>query len=321
MDSYFVRMEDPKEIKVGEKVVFWGECGLGIAGITLTVDGFEIGKASLLETADGLKMGYRTWNLAYTFKGAGAARSLQVLANDLKGSASYVCKRSQEIKVEPAKEEGKPSEPVKKKFPVTIVESKVRHVTRWDMECESLLIHYTAGRQIADPTGSINMANDPDHSAYCYWVMASDGIVYKTHELNRGGYHSGTFHHRTYLGIEVMCPGRLTKFENNWYPWYNIDRSGIPKGDPWPEDQIRYFKGNSTQIEGHYAKYTEAQEAALVGLVQYLKDNCPKFSIDKIRGHDTACFEAGYPGAKNDPGGSLSMSIPDYIKYLKTVIV
>jgi len=118
-----------------------------------------------------------------------------------------------------------------------------------------------------------------------------------------------------------MCPGRLTKFENNWYPWYNIDRSGVPKGDPWPEDQIRYFKGNATQIEGHYAKYTEAQERSLVGLIQYLSDVCPKFSIDKIRGHDTACFEAGYPGAKNDPGGSLSMSIPDYIKYLKTVIV
>jgi N-acetyl-anhydromuramyl-L-alanine amidase AmpD len=309
MDSYFVRMEDPKEIKVGEKVVFWGECGLEIAGITLTVDGFEIGKATFEE--DSLKLGYRTWTLSYTFKGAGAARSLQVLANDLKGSASYVCRRTQDLKVEPSD-----VRPMPGKIEAKIVESKVRHTTQGQMELEGLVVHYTAGQQSTDPSGAINMANDPEHPPYAYWVLASDGTIYKTHELNRWGYHCATKHHRTHLGIEIMCPGKLTRFENKFYPWFNLDRTGNPKGPAWPEDQIRQFLGNRLQTPGYYAKYTEAQERALIGLVQYLKDNCPEFKLANVVGHDEIL-----PDWKDDPGGSLSMSMPDFRGYLKKVIV
>lgn len=312
MDSFFVRMEDPKEIKVGVPTVFWGECGLGIAGITLMVDGFEIGKAIFIETADFLKLGYRTWKLMYTFKGAGKARALQILANDSKGSASFVCIRKQDLKVEAANEEVKPEG--KTKFPVTIVESKVRHVTRGDMELEGLCVHHTAGRQTNDPTGTINMANSPDHSAYGYWVISSDGIVTKTHETNRWAYHCGTYHHKTYLGIEIMGAGLLTERNGKLYPWFDF------KNDV-PRERARYFEGGKQQIKGWYWPFTKAQEDALVGLIQFLKDTEPKFKLENVKGHDEICFEAGYPGAKNDPGGSLSMSMPEFREYLKTVIV
>lgn len=313
MDSFFVRMEDPKEIKVGVPTVFWGECGLGIAGITLMVDGFEIGKAIFIETADFLKLGYRTWKLTYTFKGAGKARALQILANDSKGSASFVCIRKQDLKVEAANEESKP---VPTKPTVKIVESKVRHVTQGDMELEGLVVHYTAGQQHPDASGAISMANDPEHAPYAYWVLASDGVIYKTHELNRWGYHCATRHHRTHLGIEIMCPGKLVKFDGQFYPWFNLDRTGNPKGPAWPENQVRQFLGNSLQTAGYYAKYTDAQEKALVGLIQYLKDTQPKFSLENVVGHDEIL-----PDYKDDPGGSLSMSMKDFREYLKKVII
>jgi len=314
MDSYFVRMEDPKEIKVGVPTVFWGECGLGIAGITLLVDGFEIGEATKIETADTIKNNYRTWNLSYTFKGAGDARSLQVLANDLEGPASYVCMRAQEIKVEPAAKEV--TTPTKPSSTLKIVESKVRHTTQGAMDCEGLIVHYTAGQQTTDPSGAIGMANDSEHAPYAYWVLASDGTIYKTHELNRWGYHCGTYHHRTHLGIEIMCPGKLVKVGENFYPWYNLDRTGNPKGNPWPSDRVRYFGGNDVQTKGFYAKYTDEQEKALVGLVQYLKDNCKNFSINNVLGHDEIL-----PDYKDDPGGSLSMSMTDFRAHLKKVII
>lgn len=312
-DSYFLRMEDVKDIKVGTKTAFWGECGLNIAGITLLVDGFEIGKASLVESPATLAGGYRSWSLEYTFKGWGENRLLQIFANDRTGSALLVVHRKQTINVLPASEGSKP---IPAKPTVKIVESRVLHTTQGPMDCEGLIVHYTAGQQLPNAAGAISMANDPGHAPYAYWVMASDGIVYKTHELDRWGYHCGTYHHRTHLGIEIMCPGKLVKVGSEYYPWYNLDRTGTPKGPAWPKADVRDFKGDGVQTRGYYAEYTAEQEKALVGLVQYLKDNCKNFSINNVLGHDEIL-----PDYKDDPGGSLSMSMPKFRAYLKTVIV
>jgi len=312
MDSYFVRMEDPKEIKTGVPTVFWGECGLGIAGITLTVDGFEIGKASLLESADGLKMGYRTWNLAYTFKGAGNARSLQVLANDTKGSASYVCKRAQEIKVEPAKEEGKPGG---KKFPVTIVESKVRHVTRWNNDLVGVCWHYDAGRLNNDPTGTLKWGAE---QGYTFWALNPAGIFHSTTTLKEFGYHNGMYRHKNHIGVEINSPGLLTKVGDDFWPWYAL-KNGVPRlGEkPWPKDQIRYFEGSKTQVKGHYAKFSQEQEDAMFAFCHYLKEHCPKFKIENVVAHDECMTEMVWYGEKQDVGGSLSMTMEEFRARLK----
>jgi hypothetical protein len=309
-DSYYVTLEDiAKDIKVGIPTTFKGEAGLEVDKIELYVDGFKIGEAGFgRPPASG---DYKLWQLDYAFQGSGK-RSLIMTS---KAGSEVISNRFHSFNVA-AKEETKPSEPVGKKFPVTIVESKVRHVTQGPMVLEGLVVHYTAGRQSEDASGTIAMANSPDHAPYAFWVMDSLGMVYATHPLNRWGYHCATIHHRTHLGIEIMCPGKLTKFENRYYAWFDLDRSGNPRGPAWPEDQVRYFKGNALQTAGYYAKYTDAQERALVGLIQFLRDTQPKFKIDNVVGHDEIL-----PDYKDDPGGSLSMSMPEFREYLKKVIV
>jgi hypothetical protein len=308
-DNYMVTLDIPTNIKVGNRAQFLGSCGVNIDKIEIFVDGFKIGEAKIITGAGPLT--WNTWSLEYAFTNGGH-RSLVLTA---KSKGEVVSNRFHKFEVE-SEVVVKPSEPVGKKFPVKIVESKVRHVTQGPMELEGLVVHYTAGHQSEDASGTIAMANSPDHAPYAFWVMDSLGTVHATHPLNRWGYHCATIHHRTHLGIEIMCPGKLTKFENRYYAWFDLDRSGNPRGPAWPEDKVRYFKGNALQTAGYYAKYTEAQERSLVGLVQFLKDTQPKFKIDNVVGHD--CI---LPDYKDDPGGSLSMGMPEFREYLKTVIV
>ena len=149
-----------------------------------------------------------------------------------------------------------------------------------------------------------------------------DGTVYATTELNEHGYHNGMYKHKNHLGVEVSGCGKLTKIGDDFWAWYDL-KNGVPKPGtkPWPKDDIRYFEGSKTQVRGHYAKFTIAQEKAMVGLVQYVKDRCPGFSIDNVVGHDSCMAEMGWYGEKQDPGGSLSMSIEEFREYLKKVIV
>ena len=304
-DNFMLALEDiSKSIKVGNKAKFTGACGVDIDKIEIFVDGFKIGEANIVEGVGPLT--WNTYSLEYTFMNGGH-RSLVLTA---KSKGEVVLNRFHKFEVE-SDIVVKPDRPS-----VKIVESKVKHTTQGAMDLEGLVVHYTAGQQTTDPSGTIGMANDAEHAPYAYWVLASDGTIYKTHELNRWGYHCGTHHHRTHLGIEIMCPGKLIRFENKFYPWFNLDRTGNPKGPAWPEDQIRQFMGNRLQTPGYYAKYTEAQERALIGLVQYLKDNCPEFKLANVVGHDEIL-----PDWKDDPGGSLSMSMPAFREYLKTVII
>lgn len=43
----------------------------------------------------------------------------------------------------------------------------------------------------------------------------------------------------------------------------------------------------------------------------------PIFSFDKIKGHDEAVAESGHPYRKNDPGGSLSITMDEFRQKLK----
>jgi N-acetyl-anhydromuramyl-L-alanine amidase AmpD len=284
---------------------FKGESGLEVDNISLYVDGFPIGEAGFGRPSPNLKQ----WELTYTFNGSGK-RSLIMTS---KSGGEVISNRFHSFNVA-AKEVVKPSEPVGKKFPVTIVESKVRHVTQGPMELEGLIVHFTASRQLDDPSGVIASANSPDHAPYGYWTIGANGIVTSTHPLNRWAYHAGVARHRTHLGIEILSPGLLTERDGKLYTWYDF-KNEVPR------ERARYFPGGKWQIKGWYWPYTKEQEAGLVGLIQFLKDNFKKFNINNVLGHDEACFEAGYPGAKNDPGGSLSMSMPEFREYLKKVIV
>lgn len=308
MDNYMVALEDiSKSIKVGNKAKFSGSCGFNIDKIEIFVDGFKIGEANIVPGIG--PVAWSTWSLEYSFTNGG--NRLFLLTAKSKGAV--VLNRFHTFNVE-AETGVKPD--VKPTSTLKIVESKVRHTTQGDMDCEGLIVHYTAGQQTSDPSGSIGMANDPGHAPYAYWVMASDGVVYWTHPTNRWGYHCGTYHHRTHLGIEIQCPGKLVKVGSDFYPWYNLDRTGNPKGPAWPKGDVRYFEGNELQTKGYYAKYTDEQEKSLVALVQYLKDHCPKFKIDNVLGHDEIL-----PDYKDDPGGSLSMDMAAFREFLKKTII
>ena len=48
-----------------------------------------------------------------------------------------------------------------------------------------------------------------------------------------------------------------------------------------------------------------------------IKNNIHIFSFDKIKGHDEAVAESGHPYRKNDPGGSLSITMDEFRQKLK----
>jgi hypothetical protein len=172
---------------------------------------------------------------------------------------------------------------------------------------EGLIVHFTAGRGKAE-----------DMLDYCvskgYTLAAIDkaGNIVQSATLDSWGYHCGTFHQETHIGIEIVNAGRLTKkADGTFWSWFDTE---IPK------ENVRFMAGTAEQIEGYYEKYTEAQEAALVKLCLWLRDvGLGIFKIDNVIGHDEACCRSSRGrGAKNDPGAALSMSMPKFREFLKS---
>jgi len=306
-DSYHVTLEDiPTDIKVGVPVTLRGESGLKVDNVSLYIDGFPIGEAGFGRPGPETK----SWVLEYTFNGSGKGRLLQLVVKDSVGTIFQT--RKQFLDVEPAiKIEPKPETKPSGKFQVKIVESEIRHAVRWNNDLVGIVFHYSAGRPENNPSGLLEMGVK---NGYTYWALTPDGTVYKTHSLREFGYHVGMYRHKNHLGVEIASPGKLVEKGGRHYAWYDLN-------NPWPEDQVRYFEGSKTQIKGYYAKFTKEQEAAMVGLVQYVKDHCPKFTIENVVAHDECMSEMGWYGEKQDVGGSLSMSIEDFRAYLKKVIV
>lgn len=161
---------------------------------------------------------------------------------------------------------------------------------------EGAIIHHTAGRTL-----------NGDHKAlqdgpYPCLLIDRDGTVYQPMPLNRWGYHSGTIHHKTHVGIEVCGAGKLSKVVGGYRSWF---------GQLYQPADVREIRsGQRIPIPGFYHKFTPEQEEALIGLLLYLKNEAPGiFSFDRVIGHDEACESVGQYGRKNDPGGSLSMTM------------
>ncbi len=93
---------------------------------------------------------------------------------------------------------------------------------------------------------------------------------------------------------------------------YQRDHEPIPAGVPnprrdLPADQVRYVERFQNREAGWYHRYTPEQEQALTDLLLWLKTNAPAiFDFELVLGHDEVS-----PGRKNDPGGSLSLTMPD----------
>lgn len=201
---------------------------------------------------------------------------------------------------------------------------------------EGAIVHFTAGRSRRrseggprNPTSHKEMGISGVMSAikegsYAYFIVDRDGNVYQQFPLNRWGYHAGQslcpMTNRSsvsmyYVGIEVQNAGLLTKVDEDRYKaWF----SNTEKGDKYfhkSKGEVEYFKKRGNIQAGHYHQFSHEQKKALVELLLWLEDNGNGiFSIEKVFGHDEVA-----PKRKNDPGGSLGMSMPEFRRMLKDV--
>jgi hypothetical protein len=148
-------------------------------------------------------------------------------------------------------------------------------------------------------------------------VVAKDGTVLQGFPASEGGAHSGTDHHNYSVGVEIVCGGKLTPL-------------GDGSGKTWFDKVIstpncRTFKApaaSAPQVSGLYEKYAEIQEKTLIKLCLWYKEMAPDlFSFDNVLGHDECTQLAGQGARKNDPGGSLSMTMPEFRALLKRLWV
>ena len=166
------------------------------------------------------------------------------------------------------------------------------------------VIHFTAGRR----NGLLSALNYQVEQGYLYFVIDKDGNIGQNFPLDSWGYHAGRSDYPglsgkvsdDLVGIEVQCAGKLAKEGNIYRTWFQT---------VVPEYEVRNISTKKeNQKPGYYQKFTEAQENALTTLILWLHKNNPRvFSLEFVVGHDEVS-----PARKNDPGGSLSMTMPKY---------
>ena len=182
------------------------------------------------------------------------------------------------------------------------------------------IIHSTDGRP-NDGGASVEFAYQEDD--YAYFVIGRGGKVFQSFSLTQWGDHAGPTLHpdlgsslsRKLVGIEIVSAGKLKKIDDNKFrPWYN-EEAKKPQDD-FAADDVRFRDkiGTSTtvgyQTAGHYHKFTEKQETALIKLLQWLKQQKPDiFKYENVLGHDEVGFKNGVYGRKTDPGACLSMTM------------
>lgn len=177
---------------------------------------------------------------------------------------------------------------------------------------QGAVVHYTAGRFDKGEYDALSTLKDGISKGYCYFVISNDGIIYQSFPLDSWGYHAGDSYYpglghgvsRKLVGIELCNAGILTKQPNNKFKtWY---------GDTIPTVNVRTSLKRDNIKAGTYHMYTEAQESSLDRLIMFLHHNNPTvFHLNYVLGHDEVA-----PDRKNDPGASLSRSMPEYRKYL-----
>lgn len=176
-------------------------------------------------------------------------------------------------------------------------------------------VHYTGGRRRGLEGG---LASQVDRK-YTYFLIDKDGNIGQNFPLNRWGSHSGESIYdglsidpgmkgisNKLVGIEIQCAGRIGSTDREKKNW----KTRIPEADL---RVVEHRDGN--RKPGSYQKYTPEQEKSLTLLLRWLKRNKPEtFSFDYVVGHDEIS-----PDRKSDPGGSLSVTMPQLRKSLNAL--
>jgi N-acetyl-anhydromuramyl-L-alanine amidase AmpD len=183
---------------------------------------------------------------------------------------------------------------------------------------EGAIVHFTAGRFEKGLQSAIDTIEYGASQGFAYWAIAIDGTVVRGHDVKKWGYHAGVSERsplgksvsKRLIGIEICCAGKVTKNpDGSFSTWYGTKLTGAAKA--------RYIatKRYPEEETGYYHCYTTEQEAALVNLLmQFREDSGGVFSLDNVFGHDEVAMPRG---RKNDPGGSLSVGMPEFRKLLK----
>ena len=171
-------------------------------------------------------------------------------------------------------------------------------------------VHFTAGWNDHKPKDSLSSGLT---KGYCYLTILADGTIVQNFDLARWGYHAGP---STWpglgsglsdklVGIEICCGGRLSKKDGEYKTWFNKTVDADHRRSVKAEDNILN--------DGVYEMYTPEQEKALTEFLLWMNQaGKGVFKLDNVLGHDEIA-----PNRKNDPGGSLSMTMPKYREFLK----
>lgn len=168
---------------------------------------------------------------------------------------------------------------------------------------EGLVVHYTVSGNNPE-----NLVKYLAKQGYGCMVMAHDGRIYIPEGFDifkQAAAHAGK---SAWNGISGM---------NSHFMGMEICNWGSAGKQHVSADKLRVIsKKTANQQPGTYEKYTPEIEASLINFCLWAKSKCPTFSFDNVAGHDEVALPAG---RKNDPGGSLSMTMPAFREKLKAI--
>lgn len=186
---------------------------------------------------------------------------------------------------------------------------------------QGAVVHWTSGWSREGEKGNsanqfaINALKYGAKQGYAYFTISDSGQVYQAAPLDKWGHHAGasswpglgTGLSSKLVGIEVCCAGTVKPQGHKYVSWFGAEFS---------ESEVRHVAKKDNVQAGYYHKYTDAQERSLIDLLLWLHKNNPEiFKLDYVLGHDSVS-----PGRKSDPGGSLSMTIPELVAKLKSLV-
>lgn len=174
------------------------------------------------------------------------------------------------------------------------------------------VVHFTAGHRNGLKSG-LDYQSQVGH---LYFLIDEEGNIGQNFSLEHWGYHAGQSSYPglsggvsdELVGIEVQAGGKLTRKNGVWRTWF---------GKAVPDENVREVPARDNMEAGAYELYTPDQEEALSNLILWLyHNNSDEFSLDFVVGHDEVS-----PGRKNDPGGALSMTMPEFRAHLANISV
>lgn len=162
------------------------------------------------------------------------------------------------------------------------------------------VVHYTvSGRSQAAAQNVVRyMAKEGigclvmDENGFFYCAENYDYMKHIVYHAGKSSYKGKTGMSQYCLGIEVCCWGTAGK------------EKGVT--------DLRLVTAKDNVKAGVYQMFTGKQEETLIRFLRYMKKMSPDFSYDWVIGHDECA-----PARKQDPGGSLSMTMPQLRALLK----